>query len=315
MHGGCVRFQGGEAQELPLPRVPLYIVNTGAPVSTTGEAVASVARRMGAKHPVWELFGGVAGQMQTALEQDDLRAFQRAMRENHRLLQRIGVVPGRVGDFVAEVEAAGAAGTVATRAALAGARGEAPEPGGLLECGVRVIRKAQGGVGSGADVAASTYGGCLRFFAEPLDCVKLPVAPPLTVLYSGSKTPTPEVIAQVAESRAKLPEIHDALDRLIGQTVQQAFGAATAGDWETLGRLMNVNQGLMDALGVSDARLANLVFELRDDPEIYGSKISGSGLGDCVVGLGKAMRQEWGVPALAVAVDPAGVTVEPEALA
>lgn len=208
-----------------------------------------------------------------------------------------------------------AAVTVATLAALAGARGEAPEPGGLLECGVRVIRKAQGGVGSGADVAASTYGGCLRFFAEPLDCVKLPVAPPLTVLYSGSKTPTPEVIAQVAESRAKLPEIHDALDRLIGQTVQQAFGAATAGDWETLGRLMNVNQGLMDALGVNDARLANLVFELRDDPEIYGSKISGSGLGDCVVGLGKAMRQEWGVPALAVAVDPAGVTVEPEALA
>jgi len=120
MHGGGVRFQGGEAQELPLPRVPLYIVNTGAPVSTTGEAVASVARRMGAKHPVWELFGGVAGQMQTALEQDDLRAFQRAMRENHRLLQRIGVVPGRVGDFVAEVEAAGAAAKICGAGAVAG---------------------------------------------------------------------------------------------------------------------------------------------------------------------------------------------------
>ena len=202
-----------------------------------------------------------------------------------------------------------AAVTVATLAALAGAQGAQPEPQGLLDCGTRVIRKAQGGVGSGADVAASTHGGCLRFYAESRESVQLPVAPPLTVLYSGSKTPTPEVIGRVADNRAKLPEIHDALDRLIGQAVQQAFGAAAAGDWETLGRLMNINQGLMDALGVNDARLADLVFALRADPEIYGSKISGSGLGDCVVGLGQAMRQEWGVPALALAVDPVGATV------
>ena len=56
MHGGCVRFQNGEAQELPLPRVPLYIVNTGQPQGTTGEAVAAVARRFGSRHPIWEQY-------------------------------------------------------------------------------------------------------------------------------------------------------------------------------------------------------------------------------------------------------------------
>ena len=203
-----------------------------------------------------------------------------------------------------------AAVTVATLAALAGALGRPLDPGALLDAGTKVIRKVQGGVGSGADVAASAYGGCLRYYAEPREAVKLPQAPALTVLYSGSKLPTPEVIALVEEKRQRQPETFAQLDALIGATVKRAFAAAAKGDWPALGELMNVNQGLMDALGVNNAKLAELVFALREDPQIYGSKISGSGLGDCVVGLGKAMRREWGVPALAIAVDPAGATAE-----
>lgn len=203
-----------------------------------------------------------------------------------------------------------AAVTVATLAALAGAQGKTPDSQCLLECGVQIIRKVQGGVGSGADVAASTYGGCLRFFAETQEVVKLSTTPQLTVLYSGSKKPTPEVIALVEENRQKQPEVFGQLDELIGSTVQRAFEAATRGDWEAMGGLMNLNQGLMDALGVNNAKLAELVYALREDPGIQGSKISGSGLGDCVVGLGKAMRRDWGVPSLAVKVEPLGATVE-----
>lgn len=120
MHGGCVRFQNGEAQELPLPRVPLYIVNTGTPQGTTGEAVAAVAKRIGAKNPVWDSFETTANHLQKALERDDLKAFQRAMRDNHRLLNEIGVVPGRVADFVGEVEQAGAAAKICGAGAVAG---------------------------------------------------------------------------------------------------------------------------------------------------------------------------------------------------
>ena len=203
-----------------------------------------------------------------------------------------------------------AAVTVATLAALAGAQGKTPDPRNLLECGTKIIRKVQGGVGSGADVAASAYGGCLRYFAEEQEAVKLPTTPQLTVLYSGSKTPTPAVIAFVEERRQKQPELYDELDRLIGKTVQRAFEAAARGDWSALGELMNINQGLMDSLGVDNAKLAELVYALREDPNIHGSKISGSGLGDCVVGLGMAMRRDWGVPALAVKVDPLGAVAE-----
>ena len=204
-----------------------------------------------------------------------------------------------------------AAVTVAVLAALAGAQGKVADPRGLLESGTKIIRKVQGGVGSGADVAASAYGGCLRYQAEKQDVEKLSTTPQLTVLYSGSKTPTPEVIAIVEENRKKQPQLHAELDQLIGDTVRQAFEAAARDDWATMGELMNINQGLMDALGVNNAKLAELVFALREDPNIQGSKISGSGLGDCVVGLGKSMRRDWGVPSLAVKVEPAGATTEP----
>ena len=205
-----------------------------------------------------------------------------------------------------------AAVTVAVLAALAGARGQALDLPALLAQGTKIIRKVQGGVGSGADVAASTFGGCLRYYAGEQEVVKIATAPELTVLYSGSKTPTPEVIARVEERRRRQPKMYGELDALIGAAVQQAFEAAARGEWETMGELMNINQGLMDALGVNNARLAELVYALREDPNILGSKISGSGLGDCVVGLGKAMRRDWGgVPALAVQVDALGAAVEP----
>ena len=123
MHGGCVRFQGGEANELPLPRMPLYLVNTGQPESTTGEAVAEVARRTGAKSTLWDEFEKTANHMQKALERDSLRSFQRSIKENHRLLDEIGVVPGRVNEFVSEVEADGAAAKICGAGAIRGDAG------------------------------------------------------------------------------------------------------------------------------------------------------------------------------------------------
>lgn len=200
-----------------------------------------------------------------------------------------------------------AAVTVATLGALTAARGEDPGRPAILETATQLIRKVQGGVGSGADVAASVHGGCIRYFAQTQECVKLSSVPDLTVLYSGSKMPTPDVIALVEEKRRRHLPVYDDLDALIGKTVRQAFTAAASGDWETMGELMNINQGLMDALGVNNSALSNLVYALREDPRILGAKISGSGLGDCVVGLGRAMRTDWGVPSLGICIDANGL--------
>ena len=43
---------------------------------------------------------------------------------------------------------------------------------------------------------------------------------------------------------------------------------------------------IMDAIGVNNATLSDIVERLRSLPGMHGAKISGSGLGDCVVALG-----------------------------
>jgi mevalonate kinase len=49
---------------------------------------------------------------------------------------------------------------------------------------------------------------------------------------------------------------------------------------------MNEQQDWMDQLGVNTPALENIIMGLNTEPKILGAKISGSGLGDCVVALG-----------------------------
>jgi mevalonate kinase len=93
------------------------------------------------------------------------------------------------------------------------------------------------------------------------------------------------------------------------QCAMNAADAVAMQDWTTLGLMMNTAQGLLDALGVNNAALARIVYDLRADAGILGSKISGSGLGDCAVGLG---RTGAAFPHAVIPVDVAerGFTVE-----
>ena len=68
--------------------------------------------------------------------------------------------------------------------------------------------------------------------------------------------------------------------------VLEAAQALKNNNLQALGELFNIHQGLQDALGTCNLPLAEIVYKLRADPNIYGSKISGSGLGDCVIALG-----------------------------
>jgi mevalonate kinase len=122
LHGGCARFQQGQARKIPLPRAPMHLVHTGMPATTTGECVEQV-RRTHAKSALWNDFEAVTNELEAAFLQNDLKRIQRGIRENHRLLQNIGVVPARVSEFVAEVERAGAAAKTCGAGAVAGDRG------------------------------------------------------------------------------------------------------------------------------------------------------------------------------------------------
>ena len=123
LHGGCVRFQNGRAERIPLPRLPLTLVNTGTPVTTTGECVDEVRRRHESDSALWDDFEAVTAGMERALTANDPEGSLAAVRENHRLLNRIGVVPGRVSDFIAAVENRGGAAKICGAGAVHGDAG------------------------------------------------------------------------------------------------------------------------------------------------------------------------------------------------
>lgn len=122
LNGGCVRFQNGQAQRIPLPRIPLHLVNTGTPQTTTGECVVAVRQRY-ERSKIWNDFEAVTQALENALLKNDVDEIQRLIRENHRLLAEIGVVPEKVRQFIAEVERWGGAAKISGAGAIAGEAG------------------------------------------------------------------------------------------------------------------------------------------------------------------------------------------------
>jgi mevalonate kinase len=151
-----------------------------------------------------------------------------------------------------------------------------------------VIQHVQGR-GSGADVAASIYGGVVQYKKSDRTARIIYQQPqPVTALYCGYKTPTPDVIARVADKWADRIDDVMALYKKIGDLVETGADALRIGQHVDLGIIMNQSHELMRELGVSTAELEECVVALRGVAGIYGAKISGSGLGDCAIGWGKA---------------------------
>jgi len=119
LHGGFARFQQGAAKSLPLPRASMYLVQTGTPQTTTGECVGRVGEQH-AHDAIWNDFEAVTNAMESALASNDRRDIRDAVRENHKLLTKIGVVPEKVQCFIRDVEAAGQAAKVCGAGAVGG---------------------------------------------------------------------------------------------------------------------------------------------------------------------------------------------------
>lgn len=201
-----------------------------------------------------------------------------------------------------------AAVTVATVAALRRFDGLPPDPRAVFLAARDIIRSVQGR-GSGADVAASVYGGMVLYRAEPLELEPIPAAHPLTAVYSGSKLPTPEVIRIVDEKRSQQPEQFDLLFDLMDRCAGEAAQAAVRGDGKSVGALLDIGQGIMESMGLSNKALDAIIKALRADPGIQGAKISGSGLGDCAIGWGRT-SSDFPFPVIPVEPAPQGLMMD-----
>ncbi len=181
-----------------------------------------------------------------------------------------------------------AAVTVATLAAICAWLNKNVSSHEMILQARAIVRDVQG-LGSGADVAACVLGGMVAYQMQPLLAERLPHQHVLTAVYAGYKTPTVDVVKKVKTQYLAHPEIHDALFSAMDVCAVQGIQHAREQNWVGLGAVMNIQQGLMESLGVNTPLLSELIQQLRAQSTVYGAKISGSGLGDCVVGLGDAI--------------------------
>lgn len=124
LYGGCAAFQNGEARSVPLPRMRMFLVETGTPEASTGECVVQVKQRFESDR-IWNDFETVTCEVEKAVRENNSELMQSLIRENHRLLCRIGVVPQKVQQFVSEIEAAGGAAKICGAGSVRGNNGGA----------------------------------------------------------------------------------------------------------------------------------------------------------------------------------------------
>lgn len=200
-----------------------------------------------------------------------------------------------------------AAVTVATHAALAHFCGCPFDRKALFSAALKTVHAVQGR-GSGADLAAAVFGGVVGYTTKPsFDPVALSL--PLTAVYCGYKTPTPVVIRRVEALRTADPQKFEQIYEEIGRSALRAVESLRAHDFDGFGAVLNRNQELMDAMGVNTPELAEIVAALQHSDGVYGAKISGSGMGDCAVGIGHAELPELAYSVYHLNVSPEGVTL------
>jgi mevalonate kinase len=186
----------------------------------------------------------------------------------------------------------------------------------ILDDAVSLIRRVQGR-GSGADAAASCYGGLVSYDAQSRQAQTLLTdpgkdLPALRLIYTGYKTPTPEVIALVAKWAQAKPQIYAQIYQAMGEQVAVAEAAIVRADWLGLAAAINAYQQQMEALGVCDKGTQKAIDaawrQLPSEPkQPVAVKISGSGLGDCILGLGVPEVVGWPHRQFAMQISPQGL--------
>ncbi|MFY0596727.1 MAG: hypothetical protein JXQ85_09875 [Cognatishimia sp.] len=182
-----------------------------------------------------------------------------------------------------------AAVTVATLGALL--RYQARPTSNVHAQALSIVQEIQGR-GSGADLAASFKGGMLAYQALPSPVLHpLPTPPQLSLRYCGYKTPTAEVLRQIATRMVGQEAYFKALYEKMGTEADIAIEAAETADWAGFAQSLTTYQALMEELGVCDDTLAQIISEARSDNSVLAAKISGSGLGDCVLAVGNTPQE------------------------
>ena len=140
---------------------------------------------------------------------------------------------------------------------------------------------------SGIDNTLATYGRPLvyRRGSPPLvELLNIPKPLSLVVGMTRSEGLTARTVANVSDARQRNPRLYEKIFDDIDSLVLQAVSAIQDNDVTTLGDLMNINQGLLNALQVSTPELERLI-DVAREAGAAGAKLTGGGGGGAMIAL------------------------------
>ena len=159
---------------------------------------------------------------------------------------------------------------------------------------------AHGGVASALDTQTSLLGGAIRYTNETWG-QRIPIAPGLQLVIgdTGVRGQTSEVNSRVREWLAA-DATRMSYFEMIGVLSETAQPQLAMGNWRALGKLMNMNQLVLEKIGVSCPELERLI-DAALGTGALGAKLSGSGGGGIMLALTTEDRRQTIVDALRTA--------------
>ena len=141
---------------------------------------------------------------------------------------------------------------------------------------------------SGIDHTTIVDGG-INFFKRhngdfSIDKIKCPRDLKFAIGMAGPHLGTSRSVAALGERMKRYPDVYKRLLEGISKVSEQMRDALTAGRLAEVGDLMNINQGYLNALGVSTPKLEALCAIARDRGSL-GAKLTGAGGGGAVIAL------------------------------
>lgn len=150
------------------------------------------------------------------------------------------------------------------------------------------------GTPSGVDNTLATYGKPMLFRrGDDLETRELRLSAPLPIVIacSNARGLTIKQVEGVRRRRAQQPAHYDAVFEQIDALTLAAVDAIDAADHATLGRLMNLCHGLLNAIEVSTPELERMVGIARSAGAL-GAKLTGGGGGGSIVALAPGRTKE-----------------------
>ncbi len=225
-----------------------------------------------------EIPEGVSPEHQAALE----RAFARAAKKTKHPKVSVHLeseLPLSMG-----LGSSGALAVAVSRVLLEAQTGTPPKQK-QVEALAFEMEKEFHGTPSGVDHTTSARGTMVLF--KKGKAVEVKASKPVKVLVAmvGPRASTKATVAALRERQKRWPARYRRVFDQIGRLVLEGAAATRAGELEALGDVMNMNHGMLGALGLSSPALEDMVFKLRGLGAL-GAKLTGAGGdGGAVIGL------------------------------